>query len=58
MDLQRRIDQEQYILNGIRPGSKKHQAQYQKVKDIKTKIEFFEIQEKNRQINDTNSKRD
>jgi hypothetical protein len=49
MDLQRRLDQEEYILGGIRPSSKKYQPQYQKVKDLKTKIEFLEIQEKSQQ---------
>ena len=44
MDLQRRLDQEEYILGGIRPSSKKYQAQYQKVKDIKTEIESLKEQ--------------
>jgi hypothetical protein len=58
MELLRRLDQEQYILNSIRPSSKKYQPQYQKVKDIKTEIEFFEIQEENLRIKNANSKGD
>lgn len=47
--LQRRLDQEEYLLGGIRPSSKNYQAQFQKVKDLKMELEFLEIQEQNRQ---------
>ena len=53
LDLQRRLEQEEYLLGGIRPSAKNYQAQRQKVNDIKTEIEFLEIQERNKQIKDT-----
>ncbi|WP_348621201.1 hypothetical protein [Pedobacter lusitanus] len=56
IDLQRRLDPEEHILGGIRPSAKICQAQFQKVKDIKAEIEFLEIQERNEQIRDSNSK--
>jgi hypothetical protein len=52
MDLQKRLEQEEYILGGIRPSAKNYQAQRQKVKDIKTEIEFLEIQDRNKPIKD------
>ena len=57
IELQRRLDQEEYLLGGIRPSAKTYQAQFQKVKDIKAEIEFLEIQERNQQINDSKNKR-
>lgn len=53
LELQRRLEQEEYILGGIRPSSNKYQPQYQKVKDIRTEIEFLEIQERNKQAKDS-----
>ena len=55
IELQRRLDQEEYILGGIKPSSKKYQVQFQKVKDIKTELEFLAIQESKKQI-DNNGK--
>ncbi len=49
IELQRRLDQEEYILGGIRPSAKNYQAQFQKVKDIKLELEFLEIQEQKQQ---------
>ena len=58
IELQRRIDQEEYLLGGIRPSAKNYQAQFQKVKDLKTELEFLEIQEQNRLKNNPNSQSD
>ena len=55
IDLQRRLDQEEYILGGIRPSAKIYQEQYQKVKDIKSEIEFLEIQERSKKIQDSDN---
>ncbi|WP_316777855.1 hypothetical protein [Pedobacter antarcticus] len=55
IDLQRRLDQEEYILGGIRPNAKTYQAQFQKVKDIKSEIEFLEIQERSKKIQDSDN---
>lgn len=51
IELQRRLNQEEYILGGIRPSAKTYQAQFQKVKDIKAEIEFLEIQDRQRETN-------
>jgi hypothetical protein len=52
ISLQRRLEQEEYILGGIRPSSPKYQPQFQKVKDIRAQIESLEIQENSRRIKD------
>lgn len=57
LELQRRLNQEEYILAGIRPSSKNYQTQRQKVKDIKSQIEFLEIEEQNQAKKDSNGKR-
>lgn len=53
IDLLKRLEQEEYILGGIRPSARTYQAQFQKVKDIKEQIEFLELQEKSIQIKDS-----
>ncbi|QXV63726.1 hypothetical protein INP83_11460 [Mucilaginibacter sp. 21P] len=55
-EIQKRLNQEQYILDGIRPSSKNYQAQRQKVIDLKTEIEFLKIQEQNQAKNNADKK--
>ena len=56
LELQRRLEREEYILGGIRPTSKNYQAQRQKVSDIKTQIEFLEIREQDLQRKESDNK--
>jgi hypothetical protein len=57
LELQRRLEQEEYILAGIRPSSGNYQVQRQKVNDIKTQIEFLEKQEQNLPRKEPDNKR-
>lgn len=47
IELEKRLDREEYILDGIRPSAKNYQAQFQKVRDLRSELEFLEIQEQN-----------
>lgn len=52
LELQLRLEREEYILGGVRPSSRNYQAQRQKVSDIKTQIDFLEIREQDLQRKD------
>jgi hypothetical protein len=44
--LSKRLEQEQNLLNGMRPTSKQYQKQYLLVKNLKNDLEFLVFQEK------------
>jgi len=53
--LAKKVEQEQYILDGMRPTSKLYQTQYQLVKRLKDELQMLTSKEKPINLSDNES---